>query len=34
MRKADEIVEGIEDLGALEVKFLFSPGAEQNPRIK
>ena len=33
-RKEGEMVEDIEDLGTPQVKFLFSPGAEQSPHIK
>lgn len=33
-RKQGEISEDIEDLGTPQTKFLFSPGAEQSPRIK
>lgn len=34
IRKEGEIVEDIEDLGTPDVKLIFSPGAEFNPKIK
>ena len=33
-RKEGEILRSIQDLGSAAVKFIFSPGAEQEPRMK
>ena len=34
IRKEGELLQDVEDLGSPQVKFVFSPGAEQNPAIQ
>ena len=33
-RKEGELLRDVEDLGSPQIKFLFSPGAEQSPTVK
>ena len=33
-RKEGELLRDVEDLGTPQIKFLFSPGAEQSPAVK